>query len=99
MGATQTKTKGVVTMKAELIKMHPEYNSDTVDNDIAIIKLKGNVVYSRKIQPACIPTSSDDIDWKTDGKNCWITGWGKTKGGWTDPATVLQKAKMPIISK
>lgn len=93
------KTKGVVTMKAELIKMHPKYNSDTVDNDIAIIKLKGNVAYSRKIQPACLPTSSDDIDVNTDGKNCWITGWGKTKGGWTDPSTILQKAKMPIISK
>ena len=39
--------------------MHPHYNENTMDNDIAIIKLASPVAYTDKIQPVCINRQDD----------------------------------------
>ena len=58
-----------------------DYNiSGNLENDIALIKLAGSVVYTDYIIPACLPaTPSDDV---TAGTTCWITGWGETQQGY-----------------
>jgi len=43
-------------------------------NDIALIRLAGEVVYTDYIIPACLP-----FDPVRSGTNCWITGWGDTR--------------------
>ena len=34
---------------------HPGWDSNSLDNDIAIVKLSRRVSYSRNIKPACLP--------------------------------------------
>merc|ERR1712100_477515 len=91
-----------IRSEVEKIIPHPEYNTETINNDIAIIKLLKPVELGKYIQIACLPDSTEDAPVTKEGDNidCYITGWGKTKGD--DPsstATVLQKAKMPLISR
>jgi secreted trypsin-like serine protease len=88
--------------EVEKIIPHPEYNTETINNDIAIIKLLKPLKDTKYIQLACLPDSTEDapVSKKGDNIDCYITGWGKTKGD--DPsstANILQKAKMPLISR
>ena len=69
-------------MKSNSISQHENFdnNPDTgLPNDIAIIKLTEAVTFGGTIQPACVPESGTTFD--TSAYNCWITGWGHTKGG------------------
>ena len=47
-----------------------------LDNDIALIRLAGEVVYTDYISPACLPGENEDVAVNT---SCWITGWGDTQ--------------------
>jgi len=60
----------------ELIIKHESYNSRTVKNDIALVKLAKPASFSSKISPVCLPASS-----YTDGtydKNAIVMGYGTT---------------------
>ena len=34
---------------------HPNYNSDTQDNDIAIVTVNGVIAFSQQVGPVCLP--------------------------------------------
>uniref|UniRef100_UPI0037E82D2F ST14 transmembrane serine protease matriptase a n=1 Tax=Semicossyphus pulcher TaxID=241346 RepID=UPI0037E82D2F len=92
---TQRKIGNAVVKKnLKQIISHPNYNSFTYDNDIALMELDSPVTYSDYIRPICLPAPQHDF---ATGNNVWITGWGATReGGFA--ATVLQKAKVRIIN-
>ncbi|XP_071403564.1 trypsin-3-like isoform X2 [Centroberyx affinis] len=50
---------------------HPDYNSDTLDNDIMLIKLSKPATLNRYVRPATLPTKC-----ARDGTMCHISGWG-----------------------
>ena len=52
------------------------YNDATLENDISLLKLAGQVTYTDYIIPVCLPTQGVDA---TVGQMCWITGWGETE--------------------
>ena len=62
---------------AELIP-HPDYDrSETVLNDICLIRLSRKVEYNDVVQPTCLPNQGqslgvDDID----NVECFVAGWG-----------------------
>ena len=35
-----------------------DYNTQTLKNDIALLKLKSDITFTNKVKPACLPTSS-----------------------------------------
>lgn len=50
-----------------------------MNNDIAIIKLKGEGFHLEKhVQAICLPNVDTDY---VPGKNCTISGWGSTQSG------------------
>ena len=52
-----------------------EYNHQTMENDIIILKLKSPLTFNSKVQPACLPSA----DWapENDANNkCFVSGWG-----------------------
>uniref|UniRef100_A0A8D0B5T3 Peptidase S1 domain-containing protein n=1 Tax=Salvator merianae TaxID=96440 RepID=A0A8D0B5T3_SALMN len=69
-----------VTRWVRRIRMHPHYDSQTFDNDIALLLLYKPIPYSWFHSPLCLPDHSIDTD---DGmwENCFVAGWGLTQPG------------------
>jgi len=59
---------------AERIFLHEQYNTDTQENDIAIIRLSKPVTISDKINVICLPGPEA----LSTNQTVWITGWGTT---------------------
>ncbi|KAM3910192.1 transmembrane protease serine 2 [Leptodactylus fuscus] len=74
---------------------HPNYDTETKDYDIALMKLKSSVSFSgNNIKPVCLP--NEGMSW-TESQSCWISGWGYTyQGGST--SSFLMAANIPLIS-
>ena len=67
--------------KVELVVKHPQYNVKTLDYDIALLKTRTPIMFSKFALPACLP-SVKPFDKSTKpraGTQCVITGWGKVK--------------------
>ncbi|OXB56544.1 hypothetical protein ASZ78_008808 [Callipepla squamata] len=77
------------------ISVHPEFNSETFENDIALFKLRSAVRYSDSIQPICLPPAHPHHHTNSETK-CFISGWGRVaeKG---KTSSVLQEAQVEII--
>ncbi|XP_071954649.1 trypsin-like isoform X2 [Antedon mediterranea] len=79
------------------IIIHPDYNSLTNDNDIALMVLEEDVpTDSDVINTACLDYSGNRIFDPTS--SCVITGWGKTEFG-GNVAEILQEAEVPIVDQ
>jgi secreted trypsin-like serine protease len=73
------------------IVIHPDYNPDTYENDIALIRLKSPLVYSASIQPIFLPSAHP-----TRGETAMITGWGNQSASEDVYTPDLQKAQVTI---
>ncbi|XP_063812675.1 transmembrane protease serine 2 [Pseudophryne corroboree] len=73
---------------------HPNYDTETKNNDIALMKLKQSIKFnSRTVKPVCLPNAG--MTW-TETQSCWISGWGYTyQGGSSSP--YLRAANVPLI--
>lgn len=72
---------------------HEDYNSRTIDNDIALLRLETNVTFTDKIQPACLPGGRVD-DESAQGV---VTGWGTTSEGGR-VSNILQQASITVLN-
>ena len=78
----------------ERVEMHPDYDYDNFNNDIALIKLKKPVVFKKHINSVCLPKQDESISTKIG----YVTGWGKTKFTSDKRPSILQEAKIDLIS-
>ena len=53
-----------------------QYNHDTIENDIVILKLDNALEFNNNGQPACLPDSADYLDTKSKEEQCFTSGWG-----------------------
>lgn len=75
------------------MKIHEDYNAQTLENDIAILTLESPVEYTDTIQPICLsPTCL-----ATDGMEAIGMGWGYIKSGGPD-SEYLRHAVLPVVS-
>lgn len=77
------------------IHVHPEYDPETVDNDIALLKLSSPSEMNRHVQLACVPKHNDPLP---RDRQCTILGWGKEKDVAIFGTDVLNEAKVPIVN-
>ncbi|XP_069044035.1 uncharacterized protein [Lepisosteus oculatus] len=73
------------------IVVHPHYNSQSRNNDIALLRLSSPVTFTSYIQPVCLADKSSSF---YNGTNCWVTGWGTTADGGNQN---LQDVQLPVI--
>ncbi|XP_036391204.1 uncharacterized protein LOC118782065 [Megalops cyprinoides] len=79
---------------AEIIR-HPDYDSNTFDNDIALVKLASPVNFTDFIRPVCLAASNSSF---YNGTESWITGWGNINEGEPLPLNeTLQEAQVFVI--
>ena len=78
--------------------VNENYNSQTLDSDIALLKLK-QPIDNINAAPIKIITSYDVAYGATDpGVMSWVTGWGLTNVNPAVYSAILQKVQLPIVS-
>jgi len=69
--------EGGKAIKVKKMTLHPDYNKDTISNDIAVLELAEDLTFTKKVKPACLP-SSETKDYS--GSASTVSGWGGTIG-------------------
>ena len=75
---------------------HPDFDLETVDSDIALLKLARPVETTPYVQPACLPPAKSELP---PGTECFVTGWGKLHATAYSGAEILHQAKVPLIDQ
>ncbi|RWS14716.1 chymotrypsinogen B-like protein [Dinothrombium tinctorium] len=73
--------------------VHPKFDVETVDNDIALLRLRRPLKLGKYVSTACLPSSSDHLKMNTMGI---ILGWGKKRNSALFGTDVLHQAQVPI---
>ncbi|XP_057717308.1 tryptase-like isoform X5 [Corythoichthys intestinalis] len=75
--------------------VHPEYDVDTVDNDMTLLLLSAPVNFNEFIKPVCLAAATSTF---FAGTNSWVTGWGFIGEGIPlPPPGDLMEVKMPVV--
>ena len=61
--------------RADLVITHSLYDSDRLENDIALVRVAQSIQYNDYIQPACVADSAYNI---SRAYECYTSGWGRT---------------------
>uniref|UniRef100_A0A673CRY1 Si:dkey-32n7.7 n=1 Tax=Sphaeramia orbicularis TaxID=375764 RepID=A0A673CRY1_9TELE len=75
------------------IILHPNYDINTNDNDIALLRLSSPVTFTDYIRPVCLAASDSVFNSGTDS---WVTGWGDKAVSLPFPGT-LQEVEVPVL--
>ena len=67
-----------VSIDVAQIVLHPNYDSDSSDNDIALLKLSSPVTFTDYIRPVCLAAGDSVFN---NGTDSWVTGWGRINEG------------------
>jgi hypothetical protein len=71
--------------------LHPDYNRDTVDNDMALLRLPEPVELGKSVGLACVPEQAEPLP---ETEHCTIIGWGKEKKSHFFGTEVLHEARV-----
>lgn len=74
--------------------IHHNHNSQTLDNDIALLKLNGQAELREGVCLVCLPARGVS---HTAGKRCTVTGYGYMGESGPIPLRV-REAELPIVS-
>ncbi|NWJ06850.1 TMPS9 protease, partial [Crypturellus undulatus] len=85
-----------VKMGIARIISHPSYNADTADYDVAVLELKRPLVFTKYIQPVCLPAAGHRFPSR---KKCLISGWGYLKEDFLVKPEFLQKATVELLDQ
>ncbi|KAG7459860.1 hypothetical protein MATL_G00215180 [Megalops atlanticus] len=74
---------------------HPSYDSQTSNNDIALLQLSSTVDFTDYILPVCLAAGGSTF---YNGTNSWVTGWGNIEEGVSLPSPgTLQEVELPVV--
>ncbi|XP_015156666.1 transmembrane protease serine 2 [Gallus gallus] len=81
--------------RVQKIISHPNYDTDSKDNDVALMKLETPLSFTNTIRPVCLPNPGMMFQ---PNQQCWISGWGaEYQGGKT--ANDLNYVMVPLIER
>lgn len=75
--------------------MHPDYNPVNLNNDVALIRFPGQIVFNANIQAISLApaTSGSFVD-----EVATLTGWGVTSDSSTSIASTLNAVDVPVMA-
>nr|XP_034183762.1 urokinase-type plasminogen activator isoform X1 [Osmia lignaria] len=82
-------------LRVDSVTVHPEYDVDTVDNDVAMLRLPVTLTASPSRGIACLPAPNQPLP---ANQLCTIIGWGKSRVTDDFGTDVLHEARIPIVS-
>ncbi|KAF2886573.1 hypothetical protein ILUMI_19600, partial [Ignelater luminosus] len=90
---SSTQGSGGVVVPVSGIEIHPDYNSSSINNDIAVLTLTFNLTEGPTIGPISLPNVNEEV---STGTPVVVSGWGTlTEGGYT--STQLQAVTVYIV--
>ncbi|XP_064100784.1 transmembrane protease serine 9-like [Macrobrachium nipponense] len=81
--STTSETTSTERRQVSNIIVHSQYDSTTLDNDMALLKLSSPISFplDNKIAPVCLPDPNNDYA----NVDAIVTGWGTTSSGGSQP--------------
>lgn len=96
-GAHNIQKREPTTQKVEaFFTKHPEYNSNTFLNDIAVLTFSAAIEMNSFVKPIKLPDYKQ-TEWMDSGTIVEVCGWGNMSGSGSDYPDELQCVKVPII--
>ncbi|KAF3857709.1 hypothetical protein F7725_010910 [Dissostichus mawsoni] len=89
-----------VNLKVLQAFKHPNYNTRTYDNDIALLRLETPAPFSKFILPACLPSS--DLAERVlhlNGTPTVVSGWGKEEMNSSTFSSALNVINIPVVER
>eukprot|EP00091_Calanus_sinicus_P025338 TRINITY_DN961_c0_g1_i11.p1 TRINITY_DN961_c0_g1~~TRINITY_DN961_c0_g1_i11.p1 ORF type:complete len:393 (-),score=100.03 TRINITY_DN961_c0_g1_i11:80-1258(-) len=85
------KVQGI---QVERVIKRPDYDTTSINNDIALLRLASDVQFNDNVIPACLPTDRTQqyTDWEAV-----VSGWGTTSEGGST-SSVLKETTQTILS-
>ncbi|KAM9816977.1 serine protease 48 [Neosynchiropus ocellatus] len=77
------------------IIVHPDYNNQSFENDIALLRIDSSVNFTDHIRPVCLASNASEL---YNGTTCWATGWGRLGANMPAPE-LLQEVQIPVVGK
>ncbi|XP_076368480.1 serine protease 1 [Tachypleus tridentatus] len=74
--------------------VHPNYDIQTINNDIALLRLRQPLTMNVYVQVACLPSVENELHVQTMAT---ILGWGKQRKSAIFGTDVLHEAQVPIV--
>lgn len=72
-----TNPRVAISVPVRDIIVHPKFWGRTFTiGDLALLQLHAPVVFSKFVQPICLPEPAFDLK---VGTQCWVTGWSQAK--------------------
>nr|XP_057918663.1 uncharacterized protein LOC131110034 [Doryrhamphus excisus] len=91
----QSSNPNQVSRTVDTIILHPDFDSSSFNNDIALLRLSSAVPFTAYIRPVCLAASSSEFH---NGTDSWVTGWGTVQEGVSLPfPQTLQEVEVPVV--
>ncbi|KAL1470915.1 hypothetical protein MTO96_040201 [Rhipicephalus appendiculatus] len=88
-----TRPQGGPVVRAAAIILHPDYDDDTLQNDIALLKLPESLYIDEFVRPVCLP----EENWHLEGKSVILAGWGHEAENKTTKSNTLLHIKRKLL--
>ncbi|CAL7937658.1 unnamed protein product [Xylocopa violacea] len=95
--ASTTESYPTLEYSVKRLSIHPQFNSNNLQNDVAVITLNDTVPISSSpnINTACLPTGVPAARTR-----CWVSGWGKDAFGPNGRyQSTMREVDVPIIDE
>ncbi|CAH1371391.1 unnamed protein product, partial [Tenebrio molitor] len=90
------REKGGQVLQVETIHQNPEFNLNTIDYDVTILKLKSNLNFSENVKPIDLADANQVFE---NGKQAMIFGWGTKNYGSSRLPSELQSGVIQIVDR
>ncbi|XP_035448285.2 trypsin, alkaline C-like [Spodoptera frugiperda] len=95
VGSTWANSGGVVHNVNQNI-VHGSYNSNTMDNDIAILRSASTFTFNNNVRAASIAGANYNV---ADNQAVWAAGWGTTASGASSGSEQLRHVQLVIMNQ
>ena len=85
-------------LDVEVIIRHPRYDPDTVENDVALLRLDGRFQFGAGVGPIAVD-GTGFASAADPGSRAWATGWGDLdEQGRLGAPDILQEVQVPVVA-
>ncbi|EFX79670.1 hypothetical protein DAPPUDRAFT_319398 [Daphnia pulex] len=92
-----TSNDAQMTRRVTRVVYHSAFNTNTAVNDVAVLTVAPEIVYSAAISPVCLPAANTAVD-QFVGKDGAVMGWGRVTADGPPVSDTLQQATVKIVS-